>query len=122
MNTPPPCVGGQIGYGDTNNTESWSGSGGSASNRSRKYPPRGRRNASVSLTAERERATQRARIAAGNCAAARNNPAKFARSGDSPITVLTIASAHDAMKCADIFGPSWIFFQQNRTKFFLRIR
>src|SRR5580704_15133397 len=99
MNTPPPCTGGQIGYGETNITFNGSGFVRELEKASRKCPPRGLLNASVSVTLARFLARIRDAIAAGSCSAARATPAKLARSGESPNNQLNIAFAHVNQKC-----------------------
>ena len=57
----------------------------------------------------------------GSCTNARHTPAKFGRPGTSPKRTDSNAPAHVKQKCAPSRLHSWIFFQQNRTKFFLRM-
>src|SRR5580704_3272024 len=94
MKTPPPCTGGQIGYGETNSTFKRSGFVGKFEKISRKWPPKGLRKASVSLTAASLFAPIREPIACGSCSVARTMPGKLARSGESPNHQLSIALDH----------------------------
>src|SRR5215472_258580 len=106
MKTPPPWIGGQIGYGETNNTLSWLGSCATSPKRSRKYPPSGLRNASVSEMTASERALWRDRIAPGSWKNARNNPPRLARSGESPKKALKVAPLKMKKKCDHKRGSS----------------
>ena len=58
--------------------------------------------------------------ALGSCKNARQIPYKLDRSGESPANTLKIALAHVFAKCEHKRGHSWMFFQQNKMKFFLR--
>src|SRR5229473_2917185 len=122
MKTPPPWTGGQMGYGETKRTFSRSGSAGNAMKRSRKYPPNGLRNASVSEIVASARARKREASAPGNWQNARHNPVRLGRSGESPKIRLKIAPANVKTKCEHRRGHSWMFFQQKRMKFFFRTR
>src|SRR5260370_35398042 len=114
MKTPRAWTGGEIGYGETKRTFSRSGSTGNGMDRSRKYPPSGLRNASVSGMVARARARKREASARGNWQNARHNAARLALSGESPKIKLKIAPANVKTKCAHRRGHSWMFFQQNR--------
>src|ERR1700728_4028894 len=113
MKTPPPWVGGQIGYGETNSTRSGSACGGSGTNTSRKQPPRGLRNASVSEIVANLRALIRDATARGSWSVALAMPEKFARSGESPNSQLSIAFAQVNQKCACNRRHVWMFFHVN---------
>src|SRR6478736_4226256 len=102
-------MGGQIGYGETNNTRK--GDPSSVSNVSRKYPPSGRRKASESEMAASRSACAREAIAPGSCSVARAIPPKLDRSGESPPSQLSSAPAHDDRKFARKRRHSWMFFQ-----------
>ena len=47
-------------------------------------------------------------------------PEKLGRSGESPTSQLSIAPAQVKKKCGTSRRQSWMFFQVNRRKFFLR--
>src|SRR6185312_5439486 len=98
MNTPPPWVGGQIGYGETNSTRGRSGCRSSGEKRSWKIAGRERRKTSVSETALSERARQREPVAPKICAAARRKPRAFVRPGAFPDQPLTIEPANAKTK------------------------
>ena len=106
MNTPPPCTGGRMGYGETNSTRGRSGAGSMAAKRSRKYPPSGRLKASLSVMAARPSARRRDRMAWGSCRKARHSAARFGRSGISPNTTARTAPAQAKKKCAARRGHS----------------
>src|SRR6516225_7748347 len=118
MKTPPPWIGGQIGYGETKSTLSFLGCAGRTSKVSRKCPPCVRRNASRSEMCESDRARRRARMAKGRLKVARAMPAKLERSGDSMKSQASIAVAHVKKKWPGSRRQSWMFFQVNSRKFF----
>ena len=76
--------------------------------------------ASVSETAARRRANVLLRTAFGRLRNARQMPARFGLSGESPNSASTRAPAQVHAKCAHKRGHSWMFFQENSRKFFLR--
>src|SRR6187431_2016261 len=99
-------MGGQTGYGERNKTDVRSFVLGSGTNRSRKYPGIGRRNASVSLTAANRCARARLRNAAGSCTKARQRANGFGRSNESPNNTLSQAPAKAKKKCPPNRGHS----------------
>src|SRR5262245_38539841 len=121
MNTPPPCTGGQIGYGDTNSTLNlapgpWPLA--PAPNPSRQPPPTALRNAPASPTRSNALALHRELIALGSASAARAIPAKLDLSGESPATQLNIADDQAKKNCAASHRQECTFFHANSTKFF----
>src|ERR1051325_6325227 len=115
MKTPPPWTVGQIGYGETNNTRKRSSS--RFAKVSRKWPPRGRREASVSEIVANARAGEGETGARGSRSKPRPMPEKLALSGESPNTQLNTAPAQAKKKCAASLRHSWMFFHTNSRKF-----
>src|SRR6185369_3797695 len=118
MNTPPPCTGGQIGYGDTNRTARRAGSLRKGTNASRKCPPRGRSKASWSVMVASRRARERETSARGRATNARRMAEKLVRSGESPASQLRVAAPQVEIKCDPSHPQLWMFFQVNTRKFF----